>query len=283
MSASTPAWTLEIHPKNKLLDLNLKEIWQYRDLLMLLVRRDFVSVYKQTILGPLWFIIQPILTTLMFMVVFGGIAKISTDGMPQSLFYMAGIVTWNYFSACITTTSDTFITNAGIFGKVYFPRVIMPLSIVVSKLISFGVQFVLFLAFFFYYYFSGDTLHPNTTLLLLPVLVITSAGLGLGMGLIITALTTKYRDFRFLIQFAIQLAMYASPVIYPLSSIPEKYKLYILANPMSAIIETFKYSFLGSGVFEWRYLAYSVGFMLITLLLGIIIFNKVEKSFMDTV
>lgn len=283
MPIQTPNWTLEIHPKDKLLHINFKEIWQYRDLLMLLVRRDFVSVYKQTILGPLWFIIQPILTTLMFMVVFGGIAKISTDGMPQSLFYMAGIVTWNYFSSCLSTTSDTFITNAGIFGKVYFPRVIMPISIVVSKLISFGVQFVLFLAFFFYYYFSGATLHPNATLLLLPVLIITSAGLGLGMGLIITSLTTKYRDFRFLIQFAIQLAMYASPVIYPLSSIPEKYKMYILANPMSAIIETFKYSFLGSGVFEWSYLAYSVGFMLITLLLGIIIFNKVEKSFMDTV
>lgn len=283
MPTPQPNWTLEILPKDKLLHINFKEIWQYRDLLMLLVRRDFVSVYKQTILGPLWFIIQPILTTLMFMVVFGGIAKISTDGMPQSLFYMAGIVTWTYFSACITTTSDTFITNANIFGKVYFPRVIIPLSIVVSKLISFGVQFVLFLAFFFYYYFTGANLHPNATLLLLPILIITSAGLGLGLGLIITSLTTKYRDFRFLIQFAIQLAMYASPVIYPLSTIPEKYKIYILANPMSAIIETFKYSFLGSGVFKWSYLAYSIGFMLITLLLGIIIFNRVEKSFMDTV
>ena len=283
MPNTPPDWTLEILPKDKLLHINLKEIWKYRDLLMLLVRRDFVSIYKQTILGPLWFIIQPILTTLMFMVVFGGIAKISTDGMPQSLFYMAGIVTWTYFSACITTTSDTFITNASIFGKVYFPRVIMPLSIVVSKLISFGVQFVLFLVFFFYYYFTGANLHPNATLLLLPILIITSAGLGLGLGLIITSLTTKYRDFRFLIQFAIQLAMYASPVIYPLSSIPEKYKIYILANPMSAIIETFKYSFLGSGVFKWGYLAYSVAFMIITLILGIIIFNRVEKSFMDTV
>jgi lipopolysaccharide transport system permease protein len=278
-------YKLVIEPKTKLLDLNLKEVWRYRDLLTLFVRRDFVAVYKQTIFGPLWFFIQPILTTIMFMVVFGGIAKMSTDGLPQAVFYLAGIVSWNYFAEALKTTSETFVANAGIFGKVYFPRVITPLSIVVSKLLTFLVQFTLFLLVFFYYYgFTDAKLQPNATLLLIPVLIVITAGLALGLGLLITALTTKYRDFRFLIGFAIQLGMYATPIIYPLSTIKsEKIKLIILANPMSAIIETFRYAFTGSGDFSWMALGYSFVAMLILIIMGTLSFNKVEKTFMDTV
>ena len=278
-------YKLVIQPKDKLLDLNLKEIWQYRDLLFLFVRRDFVAVYKQTIFGPLWFFIQPILTTIMFMVVFGGIAKMSTDGLPQAVFYLAGIVSWNYFSQTLTLTSDTFISNAGIFGKVYFPRVITPLSLVVSKLLSFGVQFFLFLLVFFYYLgFTNANLQPNWALLLIPFLVLITAGLAFGFGLIITALTTKYRDFKFLLGFAVQLAMYATPVIYPLSEIEnEKIRIVVLANPMSSIIETFRYAFTGAGNFSWFNLGYSFIVMLIVIILGTIIFNKVQKTFMDTV
>ncbi|WP_047550994.1 ABC transporter permease [Psychroserpens sp. Hel_I_66] len=278
-------YKLVIEPKTKLLDLNLKEVWRYRDLLVLFVRRDFVAVYKQTIFGPLWFFIQPILTTIMFMVVFGGIAKMSTDGLPQAVFYLAGIVCWNYFAEALRSTSETFVANAGIFGKVYFPRVITPLSIVVSKLLTFGVQFVLFLVVFFYYYlFTDANLYPNSALFLLPVLIVITAGLALGLGLLITALTTKYRDFRFLISFAIQLGMYATPIIYPLSEIKDQYIRYaVLANPMSSIIETFRYSFTGSGEFSWLSLGYSFGFMILLLTFGVLMFNKVEKTFMDTV
>jgi lipopolysaccharide transport system permease protein len=278
-------YKLVIEPKTKLLDLNLKEVWRYRDLLMLFVRRDFVAVYKQTIFGPLWFFIQPILTTIMFMVVFGGIAKMSTDGMPQAVFYLAGIVSWNYFAEALKTTSETFVSNASIFGKVYFPRVITPLSIVVSKLLTFLVQFTLFLLVFFYYLLCTDAnLQPNATLFLLPVLIIITAGLALGLGLLITALTTKYRDFRFLIGFAIQLGMYATPIIYPLSEIENPTVRYvILSNPMSSIIETFRFAFTGSGDFSWTALGYSFGFMLVLLTIGVLMFNKVEKTFMDTV
>jgi len=276
-------FTLEIKPRSNILNLNLKEVWNYRDLLILFVRRDFVSIYKQTILGPLWVVIQPLMTMLMFMIVFGGIAKISTDGTPMALFYLAGIVTWNYFSACLQAISDTFIMNAGIFGKVYFPRLITPLSIVISKLISFLIQFVLFLIVFIYYNLTLESIQPNLAILLIPILIIMMAGLGLGLGLIITSLTTKYRDLRFLITFGVQLAMYASPVIYPLSTIPEKFTLIILANPMSSIIETFKYAFLGNGIFNWWYLAYSFVFMVLCLVTGALIFNRVEKKFMDTV
>lgn len=277
-------YTLEIKPKSSLLDFNLKEIWRYRDLLFLFVRRDFVAVYKQTILGPIWFFMQPILTTVMFMVVFGGIAKMSTDGMPQAVFYLAGIVSWNYFADALRSTSETFTQNASVFGKVYFPRIITPLSIVTSKLITFGIQFLLFLIVFFYYLFFTDApLQPNNKLLLIPVLIIITAGLGLGLGLLITALTTKYRDFRFLIGFAIQLAMYATPIIYPTSSIEGKIKTLIMLNPMSAIIETFRYAFLGAGSFSWFNLGYSFIFMVVLVAIGTITFNKVEKTFMDTV
>lgn len=283
--AQPPQYTLVIEPKTRLLDLNLKEVWRYRDLLFLFVRRDFVAVYKQTIFGPLWFFIQPILTTIMFMVVFGGIAKMSTDGLPQAVFYLAGIVSWNYFAEALKATSETFVTNAGIFGKVYFPRVITPLSIVVSKLLTFGVQFLLFLLVFFYYYlFTDSILEPNMALLLVPALIVITAGLAFGVGLLITALTTKYRDFRFLITFAIQLAMYATPIIYPLSEIDnDSLRTVILANPMSAIIETFRYAFTGVGEFSWMSLGYSFLIMLVFLAIGTLTFNKVEKTFMDTV
>lgn len=282
---NTSSYQLVIEPKDKLLDLNLKEVWRYRDLLFLFVRRDFVAVYKQTIFGPLWFFIQPILTTLMFMVVFGGIAKMSTDGLPQAVFYLAGIVSWNYFAEALKATSETFTANANIFGKVYFPRVITPLSIVTSKLLTFGVQFLLFLLVFFYYMlFTDANLEPNYTIFLIPVLIVMTAGLALGLGLVITALTTKYRDFRFLIGFAVQLAMYATPIIYPLSEIKdERIKMAVLANPMSSIIEAFRYAFTGTGNFSWSSLGYSFGIMVVLMLVGTIIFNKVQKTFMDTV
>ncbi|CDF80643.1 ABC transporter, permease protein, ABC-2 family [Formosa agariphila KMM 3901] len=277
-------WDIEIYPKSKLLDFNLKEVWRYRDLLTLFVRRDFVAVYKQTIFGPLWFFIQPILTTIMFMVVFGGIAKMSTDGMPQAVFYLSGIVLWNYFAAALSTTSNTFATNKGVFGKVYFPRIISPVSVVISKLLTFGVQFMLFIVVFAYFLiFTDAPIKPNVLMLLTPLLIIMTAGIALGLGLIITSLTTKYRDFTFLLGFIIQLGMYATPVIYPASSIEGKMKLVIMANPMSSIIETFRYAFLGVGNFSWIGLAYSFIVMIIVLVLGMITFNKVEKSFMDTV
>ncbi|MEZ4801888.1 MAG: ABC transporter permease [Gelidibacter sp.] len=285
MSVEAPKYTLVIEPKTGLLDINFKELWRYRDLLFLFVRRDFVAVYKQTIFGPLWFFIQPILTTIMFMVVFGGIAKMSTDGIPKAVFYLAGIVSWNYFAEALKATSETFSANANIFGKVYFPRVITPLSIVISKLLTFFVQFTLFLLVYFYYNFFTDAdLQANLALLLLPVLILITAGLAFGMGLLVTALTSKYRDFRFLINFAIQLAMYATPIIYPLSTIENpKLKMLILANPMSSIIETFRYSFTGVGDINFTALGYSFVFMLVLMILGVLTFNKVEKTFMDTV
>lgn len=279
-------WDLEIKPHNQLLDLHLKDVWHYRDLLSLLVRRDFVSFYKQTILGPVWFFIQPLFTTIIFTFVFGNLAQISTDGLPQPLFYLAGITAWNYFAECLTKTSTVFKDNANIFGKVYFPRLIMPLSIVVSNLIKFGVQMLLFLLLMAYYYFNNTHLHPNFHILLFPFLVLLMAGLGLGLGMIISALTTKYRDLAFLVTFGVQLLMYATTVIYPLSTAIEKYPKYawiIKYNPMTPIIETFRYGFLGNGSFSWHSLLYCVITTIIILIFGIIIFNKVEKTFVDTV
>jgi lipopolysaccharide transport system permease protein len=278
-------WTEVIRPHSKLLDIPLKEIWRYRDLLVLLVKRDFISVYKQTILGPLWFFIQPILTTIMFVVVFGRIAGISTDGVPQMLFYLAGITIWNYFADCLNKTATVFKDNANVFGKVYFPRLIMPLSIVASNLVKFGIQFFLFLCFWVYFLWQqNNNVHPNLYLLLSPVLLFMMAGLALGFGMLISAMTNKYKDLIFLLTFAVQLAMYATPVIYPLSSITNpNYQSLLQANPMTAIVETFRYGFLGSGTFSWIWLAYSFAFTLFMLALGTIVFNKVEKSFMDTV
>ena len=279
-------WDLVIEPQSSLLDLNLKDVWRYRDLLWLLVKRDFVSFYKQTILGPLWFFIQPLFTTIIFTFIFGNLAGLSTDGLPQPLFYMAGITAWNYFADCLTKTSTVFRDNAHIFGKVYFPRLIMPLSIVVSNLVRFGVQMLLFFVMIGYYLFQnemGSLFHPNIYVLLFPVLVLMMALLGLGLGLIITALTTKYRDLAFLITFGVQLMMYGTTVIYPLSAAPEKYRWLIELNPMTGIIEAFRYGFLGQGVFTVDSFGYSVIFTLVSLLCGVLIFNKTEKTFVDTV
>ena len=276
-------WDLTIKPHTKWYDLRLREIFRYRDLLFLFVRRDFVSLYKQTILGPLWFFIQPIITSITFTVIFGNLAKISTDGLPQVLFYLCGITLWNYFSDTLTKTADTFTANANIFGKVYFPRMIVPLSIVVSNLIKLGVQFLLFIIIWIYYLSSTSVVKPNEALLLVPILIILMGFLGLSFGIIISSLTTKYRDLKFLVAFGIQLMMYASPIVYPLSIVPEKYKWIILANPVTSIIETFKYAFLGAGEFNVLHLAYSTLFTLILFLTGLVIFHKVEKSFMDTV
>ncbi len=276
-------WTMVIRPKRHLLELDLKEIWRYRDLIYLFVKRDFVAKYKQTVLGPLWFIIQPLLTTLMFTVVFGKIAGIPTEGLPNILFYLSGIVGWNYFATCLNETSATFITNASIFGKVYFPRLTLPVSIVVSSLITFVIQFVFLIAFIIFYAFRGVSIQIGPEVLLVPVLVIMMAGLGLGFGIIISSMTTKYRDLLHLVKFGVQLWMYATPIIYPLSEIPEKYKPYVIANPMTPVIETFKTAMLGVGEVNYMHLLYSLGFTVGILAIGIIVFNKVEKNFMDTV
>ncbi len=276
-------WTMTIRPGRGALEIPVKEIWAYRDLLLLLVRRDFVAMYKQTILGPLWFIIQPVLMTIVFTLIFGKIANISTDGLPQFLFYLAGITCWNYFAESLTKTSETFTQNATIFGKVYFPRIIVPLSIIISSLIKLGVQFALFLFFVGYYWLYIGNIQPNIVVLMFPILVILMGGIGLGTGMIISSLTTKYRDLRFLLTFAVQLLMYATPVIYPLSTLPEKYRIYIIANPITPIIETFRYGFLGEGSFDPIHLLYSFGFMVVVLSFAMVIFNQVEKNFMDTV
>jgi len=276
-------WDLEIKPHSSAFDLHLNDVWKYRDLLGLLVRRDFVSFYKQTILGPIWFFMQPLLTTIMFTFVFGRLAGISTDGLPQPLFYMAGITAWNYFADCLTKTSTVFKDNADIFGKVYFPRLIMPLSIVLSNLVRFGVQFLLFLVVMAFYAYHHANFHPTWAIALFPVVVILMAAMGLGAGMIISAMTTKYRDLAFLITFGIQLLMYSTTVIYPLSKANIKYRWLIAANPMTELIETFRYGFLGRGSFSWSALGYSAIVTLVFLLVGTIIFNKVEKSFVDTV
>ncbi|WP_426060742.1 ABC transporter permease [Hymenobacter sp. B1770] len=276
-------WTEVIQPRTRLLDLGLRDVWRYRDLVMLFVRRDFVSTYKQTILGPIWFFIQPLLTTITYMIVFGGIANLSTDGLPQLPFYLAGVTIWNYFAQTLTSTSTVFTANAAIFGKVYFPRLTMPLSIVVSNLIRFGIQFVLFLAVWMYYLTTQDSLHPNLYILLTPVLLALMGLLSLGLGMLFSALTTKYRDLAMLLTFGVQLLMYATPVIYPLSKLPLKYKPLIMANPLSSIVETFRYGFLGSGTFSWGALGYSAAVTLAILVVGTVVFNKVQKSFTDTV
>jgi lipopolysaccharide transport system permease protein len=276
-------WDLIIKGKTTLFDIKFKDIWDYRDLLFLFVKRDFISFYKQTVLGPLWFFIQPIFTTLVFSFVFGNLAKISTDGLPQYLFYLSGITAWNYFSDCLTKTSTVFKDNVNIFGKVYFPRLIMPLSIVVSNLIRFGVQMILFIIMMTYFWLCGADFHPTYTLFFFPGLVLLMALLGLGSGLIITAITTKYKDLTFLITFGVQLLMYGTTVIYPLSSAPLAYKKYIELNPMTAIIEMFRYSFLGKGEFSLWSISYSIMVTLVILFIGIVIFNKTEKNFVDTI
>ena len=279
-------WDLIIQNKSSLFRLDLHEVWRYRDLLRMYVKRDIITFYKQTILGPMWFFIQPIMTTIMFMFVFGGIAGISTDGVPQAVFYLAGLVCWNYFADCLTKCSDTFNANQQIFGKVYFPRLIVPFSIVISNMVKMGIQLVLFLVVYAYYFIVLGTFEINWTIVLFPVLLLMLASLGLGFGLVISSLTTKYRDLRFLITFGVQLWMYATPVIYPLSVMKQNYpdKIWVIvANPLTAIIETFKYGFTGVGVFEWNYLLYSFVMSIAVLLLGIIVFDRVQKSFMDVI
>lgn len=276
-------WDLVIEPQSNLLDLKLKEVWRYRDLLVLFVRRDIVSFYKQTILGPLWLFIQPIFTTIVFIFIFGNLAGLSTDGLPQPLFYLAGITSWNYFADCLNKTSTVFRDNSAIFGKVYFPRIIMPLSIVLSNLLRYGIQMLLFLAALIYYLISGLTISLDFHLLLFPVFIITMAMQGLGLGMIVSALTTKYRDLAFLLTFGVQLLMYATTVIYPLSSLSGKLYYLVAINPMTFVIEGIRKSLLGIGVFDSYTLAYTIISSSLILLFGLLIFNKVEKDFVDTI
>ena len=278
-------WDMLIEPPKGFLQFNLSEVWRYKYLLVMFVKRDLVSVYKQTILGPVWFLIQPVLTTITYLVIFGSIAKISTDGLPPVLFYLSGITVWNYFSETLTATSNTFIVNASIFGKVYFPRLVLPLSKVISGMIKFLIQFLLFLAILAFYLLRGTPVHIDLVgiLVITPFVLMIMAGLGLGLGLILSSLTTKYRDLVFLIGFGVQLGMYATPIIYPLSSITSKYKPLIMANPLSFLVEAFRHVYLGNGLLSINGLAYSFLFMIVIMVLGIVIFNRVEKTFMDTV
>lgn len=276
-------WTMVIRSRKGWFDIDVSEIWRYRDLILLFVRRDFVAYYKQTILGPLWFLLQPLLSTIVFTVIFSRIANIPTDGLPPFLFYMAGIVPWTYFASCLTQTSSTFIANAGIFGKVYFPRIVVPISVVITNLLTFAIQFALFLVFLLYFYLQGATIQPNVWILLVPLLLVQMAALGLGMGILISSLTTRYRDLAFALGFGVQLWMYATPIVYPLSQIPAQWQWVFALNPMTAVIETFRYAFLGSGAIQPWVLGVSLSMTILILAIGIVLFSRVEKTFMDTI
>ena len=276
-------WTTIIKPHNRWFRLHLLELIRYRDLIMLFVHRDFVSIYKQTILGPIWFLLQPLMTTLVFTIIFGRIAKISTDGIPPMLFYMSGTVVWTYFANCINSTSRTFISSAQIFSKVYFPRLCVPISIVISNLISFALQFVFFLAFILFFYLKGSVVMPTLWVLYTPLLIIQMAALGLGTGLLISAMTTKYRDLQFVVSFGVQLWMYATPIVYPLSVAPPRWQWVLSLNPMAPVVEIFRHAFLGSGHINLNQLGISIGVTTVLLVTGILMFNKVEKNFVDTV
>lgn len=279
-------WDTVITPRKPLFDLKLKELWRHRDLLFLVVKRDFVALYKQTILGPIWFFLQPLLMSLMFTVVFGRFAGIPTDGIPKMVFYLAGLTNWIYFSEVFKKISTTFKDNQQIFGKVYFPRLVMPFAVTMTGLLRYFIQLLLFLGYYFYHIWQGAPMQPNQYLWLLPILIILLALQSLGLGLIFTALTTKYRDLVLLLQFGIRIAMYATPVILPLSEVINKYpdyQLFIVLNPVSSIIETFRYGFTGRGVFEWWHLGYSAGASILLAVVGILIFNRTERNFMDTV
>ena len=282
-AANKEAWTKVIRPKKGLLDLGLKSLWRYRDLWYMYVRRDIVTFYKQTILGPLWFIIQPILTTAMYMFVFGGLAGISTDGAPQPLFYLSGILLWNYFSDSFNASSNVFVSNASVFGKVYFPRLVVPLAGLTSNLVKMGIQLVLFMLIYIGYRISGAALEINASLLLFPFYVLLLAGHAMSWGLIVSSVTSKYRDMRYLVGFGLQLFMYATPVIYPLSVAGGRFKWALELNPLTPIFEAFKYGCLSCGSLSWGGLLYSTVFMLVTLFLAVILFNRVERTFMDTV
>jgi lipopolysaccharide transport system permease protein len=275
-------WDTVIVPKVSLFDFNFREIWEYRDLLFILVKRDIITIYKQTVLGPIWFFLSPLMTVAVFTFVFSSIARISTNGIPAPLFYLAGTTCWNYFQACFTGTSSTFVANAAIFGKVYFPRLISPLSLVISNLIKFGIQLLIFSVFLVYYTYQG-AVAPNFHLFLFPVLILLMGGIALGLGILFSALTTKYRDLSYFISFGVSILMYATPVIYPSSAIPTQYSWLIEINPIAPIIETFRYSTTGYGNLSWGGLGYSTLFMAVCLLVGIVTFNRVERTFMDTV
>jgi lipopolysaccharide transport system permease protein len=277
-------WTEVISSKRGLFDLKLRELWHYRDLVWMFVRRDIVSIYKQTVLGPFWFFLSPFITVFMYTIVFSMIIGIDTEGIPAPIFYMAGTTLWNYFQQSFMSSSNTFVTNAGIFGKVYFPRLISPISSTISNLIKFGIQFLVLIILIIYYVVFDDftlTIHP--TLILLPILVFLMAGIAFGVGIITSALTSKYRDLQMFIGYGISLLMYATPVIYPLSKVPASLKSYVLLNPITPIIETFRYSIFGVGSFSWMALGYSGLFMMVVVFVGILLFNQVEKTFMDTV
>ena len=279
-------WLFEITPKNKFFTLNLKEVWQYRDLLLLFVKRDVVTVYKQTVLGPLWYLIQPLFTSITFTIIFNNLAGINTGTVPPFLFNLAGITVWNYFTACLTGTSNTFGANAGIFGKVYFPRIIVPMSIVISNLLKFGIQFFIFIAFYVYYYSQGAAISLNGISVLFPFLIVVMGVLGLGLGMFISSLVTKYRDFSYLIGFGVQLLMYVSAVVYPMALVKEKmpdYAWLVQYNPLAYIIETTRYMLLDVGHISYGGLAYTFVITLVIFLIGVLIFNKTEKSFIDTV
>ncbi|MFC1831405.1 ABC transporter permease [Thermodesulfobacteriota bacterium] len=276
-------WDLIIKPKTGWFDIDLQGIWRYRDLIAMFVRRDFVTLYKQTILGPLWYIIQPLFTTIVFTIIFNKVANIPTDKIPPFLFYLSGNVMWAYFASCITRTSGTFTANAGIFGKVYFPRLTVPIAGVTINLLQFAIQFGLFLCFLLYFILKGAPIDLRLWIFALPVLLLQMALLGLGIGIIISSLTTKYRDLSFALGMITQLWMYATPIVYPLSLVPEWLKPWYLLNPMASIIESFRYAFLGSGTIAWSYIIMSWAMTLLFLIVGILLFSRVEKTFMDTV
>ena len=276
-------WTEEIKAQNSLFSINVKEILHYRDLLLMLVKRDYVTFYKQTILGPIWFFVQPLMTTVVYLVLFGQIAKLSTDGSPQVPFYLAGITIWNYFSEALTKTSTVFKDNANLFGKVYFPRLIMPLAIVFSGLMKFAIQFALFIVVVLYFTFFDEKIHPNLWVLITPFLILLMATFALGLGMIFSSLTTKYKDLIFLLTFGIQLFMYATPVVYPTSAMPIRLRWLLHINPLTGIFECFRYAYLGTGSFQLSDLMLSTLLIFILFLIGILIYNRVEKSFMDTV
>ena len=276
-------WDMVIKPKSGWFDIHLGELWRYRDLIGMFVKRDFVTLYKQTILGPLWYIIQPLFTTLVFTIIFGKVAKIPTDNIPPFLFYLSGNVAWSYFATCLGRTSDTFNSNAGIFGKVYFPRLTVPLSTVISGLLQFAIQFILFLGFYFYFIMKGAPLFPKWWIIGLPVLLLQMALLGLGTGILVSSMTTKYKDLRFAMGFVVQLWMYATPIVYPLSLVPDWLRSWYVLNPMVAVVESFRYAFLGSGAIQWSYVGISWMVTLLLLFAGIVLFSRIEKTFMDTV
>ena len=273
-----------IKPRSDLFDINLSEVWRYRDLMWMFVKRDFAAQYKQTVLGPLWHFIQPLFTTLIFVVVFSRIAALSTDGLPPLIFYLSGITIWNYFSSCLIATSNTFVSNAYIFGKVYFPRLVMPLSVVLSNIVKFGIQLLLLIAVIIWYTVNGTEIHTGNSFFFIPLILLMMAGMGLGLGIIISSLTTKYRDFAVLVTFGVQLLMYATPVVFPMSAVKSPdLKLWLSINPLTPLVEAFRYGLLGAGSFDAMQLLYSGIFILLLLIFGLFLFGKVEKTFMDTV